>query len=237
MSRGLLIVVSAGLMALGIPLSGMSSLMGTSHAIGISSRAALSQQVEQELTAANQAGVLAESAVINGKRNVAISETEKLVGDLARVQTTWRQGHGTASTLMTSDLMTTMNTVLGVRGELETVGWVGTGPLVKSLTASWNASATLLRLARVKNLGTTSYSTVLPTPTVTTVTTMPSATVATAAPLSVTSFTSQTPEQSGNRSTDQGDKGHSKHKDRQNQRKRGRIHPGHKPKHHQHDHH
>lgn len=237
MTRGLLVIASAGLVALGIPLSGMSSAMGTSaghflNQIGVTSSPSLSQRVEKELGAANQAGILAETAVVQGKQKAAFSEAHQLVRDMVRVKTTWRQDHVPATTLMTEDLSTTMNTVLGLKQDLETVGWVGTGSLVRSLTASWSTGASLLRISGVKSLGTTSYSTVLPAPTVTTVTTMPSSTVATTAPLVEASSTSKASEKSSKSDKGHGDKGHGK----QNRWGRGPTHPGHQSKHHQHGH-
>ncbi len=228
MTRSLLVLASAGLVALGIPLSGLSSTVGTHSVkrVRVSSSSTLARHVEKELATANHVGVLAESAVTQGNKQASLKDAEKLVQDMGQIRSLWGQYRGVTTALMRQDLTITMNTIMGVDHELKTVGWVGTGSMVRSLMASWSTGATLLRLTGSKILGTTSYSTTLPAPTVTTVTTMPSATFS----RNAASTSRKNPK------TDHDDKGKSGNGEKGRQG-RGHIQPGHKPKHHRHHRH
>lgn len=222
MTRSLLVIASATLVALGIPISGMTP-------VGASSSAA--KQVQTELVRANQEGIVAESAVGQGKEHAALTAASQVVRDLGRVQAAWPHRRDAVTTGMLKDLTITMNTVLGLDREFQAVGWPGTRSVEHSLMATWNAGVHLLRLSHRKSLGTTSSPTVLPPPTVTTVTTMPSPAVARTALPTFTSSTSVTA------ASHPGDPKHEGHQGKKN-RGDGHTQPGHHPaKHHRGDKH
>ncbi len=183
MTRSLLIIASATLVALGLPVSGMTR-------VGASAGSTVSRTIEKALVRSNQAGSLAETAVAHKKENAALSEAWQMVRDLGRVKALWPHQRDAVTPGMLHDLTITMNTVLGLKGEIQAVGWPGTGSLERSLTATWNMGAQLLSLSSGKSLGTAASSIVLPPPIVTTVTTMPSSAVAGTAWSASTSSTS-----------------------------------------------
>lgn len=222
MTRGLLVITSATLVALGIPISGMAPV-GTSASNA-------SRTVENELVRMNQVGIRAEAAVRQKKENTALSDGLQMVRDMRQVRSLWPHQPSSVTIGMLQNLTVTMNTVLGLEREIQAVGWPGTRSLERSLRATWNMGAQLLSLANDKSLGTTSSFTVLPPPTVTTVTTMPSSAVAGPVLPAVTSSTSVAA------ANHRGDRKHGSHQGPKAQGD-GHTQPGHHPKHHQGDKH